>query len=304
MKRMMSLVSEVLMMKNTINSIKSNAKNTAAAFFVLLALSAAMCARADDVCKGNGYSMAVGNDFQVRRKDVEICSYRSGDDAVILLKDWPGLSKDDIEAFVDRGYQSTDIALHKRGELQQISTAGGSGYLAAVAGIVDDRAVEGIAGGFVGDSGQGVAVLISSVSDKWSEFEKRADAVIESIEFTEFKPRIGAHEWRQMLSGAGLSQREISEYGETRENYYFCGDGRFNYSSSHSEHAGGDGGEMFGFSSSRASGEWELRTVQGRTQLVLYYSSGRERRAIIEDREGETWIDDTRYYMIENSRCR
>lgn len=292
-------------MRRKLNSIYYSPKKTAVTFLVLLVLAAAISSRAEaDICKGNGYSMEVGSDFLVRRKDGELCSYRSGDDAVILLQDWPGLGKGVIEAFVDSGYRAAGITLNRHSELRQIITAGGSGYLADVEGIVDNRAVKGIAGGFVGDNGQGVAVLIASVSDRWDEFEKQANAVIESIEFTEFVPQIGAREWRRMLSGAGLSLREDSERGETREDYYFCGDGRFIYHSARAGHAGGDGGVMFGFSSSSESGDWELRKVRGRTQLVLYYGNGRERRANIEDRDGETWINGVRYFMIENNRCR
>lgn len=292
-------------MKKVIGSIMSARKYTVAALSVLLALTAPLHVRAEaDVCEGNGYRLEVGDGFQVKRKNAEMCSYHAGEDAIILLKDWPGLSRDVIEAFVDNGYQSDDIALLKHGELRQISTAGGAGYLASITGIVRNRAVEGLAGGFVGEDGQGVAVLLSSVADKWGDFEKQANAVIESIEFTEVKQHVGAPEWQRMLSGTGLSYREFSEHGDTRENYYFCSDGRFYQNSARSEHAGDDNATMFGFSNSRDSGEWGIRTVQGRTQLVLYYGNGRENWANIEDRDGETWIDDSRYYMIENRRCR
>ena len=292
-------------MKKKRVSITLSPIQAVAAFFVLLSLAVPWRARAEaDVCEGNGYKLDIGNGFQLRHKDAEICSYRAGDDAVILLKDWPGLSRDVIEHFVDIGYQTDAITLVKRGELQQIVTAGGDAYLARVAGIVRNKPVEGVAGGFVGKDGQGVAVLIASVADKWSEFEKQANAVIESIEFTGFEQRIGAREWRRMLSGAGLSYRVFSDYGDARENYYFCSDGRFYSSSRRSGHANRDGDASFGFSSSMDSGEWDLWNVQGGTQLVLFYNNGRERRANIEDRNGETWIDDTRYYMIENRRCR
>jgi hypothetical protein len=291
-------------MKKIISSIISSRKNTVVAF-VLFALIAPLQVRAEaDVCEGNGYKLEIGSDFKVQRKDAEICSYRSGEDAVILLKDWPGLSKVAIENFIDNGNYPEGIVMPKRGELRQISTAGGTGYLAKVSGTIGNKAVEGVAGGFVGEKGQGVAVLIASVADKWGDFEKQADAVIESIEFTEFEQRMDARVWHGMLSGTGLSHKEFSEQGDTQEDYFFCSDGYFYSTSKQSRHASGDGNTMFGFSNSRDSGEWELKTVQGGTQLVLYYNNGRESRANIEDRNGETWVDGTRYYMIENHRCR
>jgi hypothetical protein len=293
------------MMKKMIGSVMRSPQQTVAAFVVLYALIAPLHAHAEaDVCEGNGYKLEVGSGFEVQRKNAEICSYRSGEDAVILLKDWPGLSKDAIEEFVDDGHYPDGMAMANHGELRQISTAGGAGYLAKVSGTVRGKAVEGVAGGFVGEKGQGVAVLISSVADKWSEFEKQADAVIESIEFTEYTPRMDARVWHGMLSGTGLSHKESSEHGDTQENYYFCSDGYFYSTSSKSRHASGGGNTMFGFSNSKDSGEWELKNVQGGTQLVLYYNNGRESRAGIEDRNGETWVDGTRYYMIENNRCR
>lgn len=292
-------------MKKMMSSVMSCPKYTVAAFIVVFALTAAMHVRAEaDVCKGNGYRLEIGDGFKVQRKDEEFCSYRSGEDAVIVLRDWPGLNRDTIEAFIDDSSRSGRFTLAEHGGLQQISTTGGTGYLAHVAGSVGDQSVEGVAGGIVGEAGQGVAVLISSVADKWSEFEKQANAVIESIEFTEYEPGVGAREWRRILSGAGLSYREFSEGADVRNDYYFCSDGRFRSSTKRSEHGGGDSTTMFGFSTSRNSGDWDIATVRGRTQIVLYYGNGRESRANIEDRDGETWIDDKRYYMIENSRCR
>jgi hypothetical protein len=291
-------------MKKIFSSILSSRINTVMVF-VLIVMIAPIQVRAEaDVCEGNGYRLEIGSEFEVQRKDAEICSYRKGEDAVILLKDWPGLSKVAIEDFVDNGHYPEEIAMHQRGELRQISTAGGTGYLARVSGTFRNKAVEGVAGGFVGEKGQGVAVLIASAADKWNELEKQADAVIESIEFTEFEKRMNVRMWDQMLAGTGLSHRQFSEQGDTQEDYFFCSDGHFYSTSKKSRHASGDGNTMFGFSNSRNSGEWELKTVPGGTQLVLYYNNGRESRASIEDRDGETWVDGTRYYMIENNRCR
>lgn len=292
-------------MKTVMSSIMYCPKTTIAAFVAVFVLAAPLHARAEaKVCEGNGYRFEIGDGFEVQRKNDEICTYRSGEDAIIMLKDWPGLNRAMIENIVDHGFQTGSVALEKHGELHQLSTAGGTGYLANVAGSFQGRAIEGIAGGFVGEGGQGVAVLISSLSDKWSEYEKQANAVIESIEFTRVSPQAGARQWQQVLSGSGLSYRDVSENGDTQENYYFCSDGRFHSSTRHSEHAGGDGNTMYGFSNSRDSGEWDVLTVQGATQLVLYYNNGREKRANIEDRDGETWIDNTRYHVIENRRCR
>jgi hypothetical protein len=292
-------------MMKMMSSVMFCTKITVAAFVVLIALAAPWHARAEtDVCEGNGYRLQIGDGFQVQRKDAEFCTYRSGDDAVIVLMDWPGLSRETIEAFIDDGYRTGKITLTKHGELRQISTAGGTSYLANVAGIFRNKPIEGVAGGFVGENGQGVAVLISSVADKWAEFEKQANAIIKSIEFTDLEPRVDALEWRRMLSGAGLSYREISESGDVRKDYFFCSDGRFHSSTKRSEHAGGDGATMFGFSTSRNSGDWDVKAVQGSPQIVLYYSNGRESRAGIEDRDGEIWIDGKRYNVIENSRCR
>jgi len=292
-------------MKKMMSSVMYCPKHKVAAFFVLLALTAPLHARAEaDVCEGNGYRLQVGENFRVERKDSEICAYRSADDAVVVLRDWPGLSREKIQAFIDDGYRTGKLTLAERGELRQISTAGGSGYLAKVAGTVRDKDVEGVAGGFVGEAGQGVAVLISSAADKWGEYEKQANAIIESIEFTEFKQPIDARAWRRMLSGTGLSYRDLSEGADVRRDYYFCSDGRFHSSTKRSEHAGDDGASMFGFSTSRSSGDWDVTTVQGRPQIVLYFSNGRESRAGIEDRDGETWINGKRYYMTENNRCR
>ena len=45
-------------------------------------------------------------------------------------------------------------------------------------------------------------------------------------------------------------------------------------------------------------------TIRGKNRLMLRYNNGREESAIIEDRNGQTFLDDQRFYMMKNNRCR
>jgi hypothetical protein len=67
---------------------------------------------------------------------------------------------------------------------------------------------------------------------------------------------------------------------------------------------GHDSGASVGFSGRTRSGSWDVVDDDGNSRLVMQYADGREKSAIIEDRDGQTLLDGQRFYMMRNSRCR
>ena len=65
-----------------------------------------------------------------------------------------------------------------------------------------------------------------------------------------------------------------------------------------------DYGSTYGFSTRTRAGSWWVIDDAGKSRLVLRYNNGSEESAIIEDRDGQTFLDDERFYMMRNSRCR
>lgn len=251
-----------------------------------------------------GYSIEIDDSFQLTRND-HATYFRSEDnDRLIVIKNWPGLDETTAKDYLQNGYQNRRIAIVPVGELKDISVGDGKGFLMDTQGVIERKLMKGIAGGFIGDNGQGIVVVISGASEDWGELAPMAQKTAESIKFIDIKAGPDAHDWYYMLSGTRLSLRGKSSDRSQREDIYFCGDGSFRHRMSSSAMKEFDSGSTFGFSGRTRSGSWKVVDDDGNSRLILLYNDGREKSAIIEDRSGQTFLDDQRFYMMRNNRCR
>jgi hypothetical protein len=131
-----------------------------------------------------------------------------------------------------------------------------------------------------------------------------AREIAASIKFVEFSPGPDARDWYYMLAGTRLSLRGSVDDMSRKEDIYFCSDGGFKHRLSRSVGQESDTFSTFGFSARTRSGLWEIVDDAGKSRLLLHYSNGREESAIIEDRNGQTFLDGQRFYMMRNNRCR
>jgi len=251
-----------------------------------------------------GYSIEVDDSFQLTRNN-DATYFRSKDnDSVVIIKNWPGLDEDTAKDYLQQGYQDERIAIVAVNDPEEISVDSGKAQLVDVQGIIERKAMKGVAGSYVGNDGQGMVLVVSGSSEDWDALAPVAREIAASVKFVEFSPGPDAHDWYYMLAGTRLSLRGSVDDMSRREDIYFCSDGGFKHRLARSVGQESDSVSTFGFSARTRSGSWEIVDEAGKSRLLLHYSNGREESAIIEDRNGQTFLDGQRFYMMRNNRCR
>ncbi len=250
-----------------------------------------------------GYSVEVDDSFQLTQNN-HATYFRSDDDSVVIIKNWPGLDDDTAKAYLQQGYQDERIAIVPANEPKEINVENGKGLLVDIQAIIDRKLMQGIAASYIGNSGQGMVVVISAASDNWGKLEPVAQKIAASVKFIEFSAGHNAEDWYYMLAGTRLSLRGAANDTRRREDIYFCSDGSFKHRMSSSASRELESGSTYGYSARTRTGHWEVLDDAGKSRLIMRYSNGRDESAIIEDRNGQTFLDNQRFYMMRNNRCR
>ena len=251
-----------------------------------------------------GYSIELDDSFEMTRNDNATYFISKDNGALVIIRNWPGLDEATAKDYLQQGYQDARIAVVPSGETEELSISDGKGFLVDIQGIIDRKLVKGIAGGFIGDKGQGMVVVVSGSDEDWEKLSGVARKTLASVKFVEFRAGPDAHDWYYMLAGTRLALRGTSNDRTKKEDIYFCSDGSFRHRIFSSAMRDFDSGSSFNVSGRTRTGEWTVVDEDGRSKLMLRYSNGREESAIIEDRNGQTFLDDQRYYMMRNNRCR
>jgi hypothetical protein len=251
-----------------------------------------------------GYSIDIDNGYQVNRMYGTTMFESNDSDNVVIIKNWPGLTRDMAGEYLVNGYQNETMAIVATGDIEQQKVENGSGLLVDVLGIFERKLRRGLAAGFIGDNGQGMVVLVSAPDEDWDAFESEAKKIAASVRFIEPLAGPDAHDWYLMLAGTRLSLRFASNDERRREDLYFCSDGSFVHRLSTSAMKDSESGAAFGFSTETGSGSWKVVDGDGDSRLMLLYSDGGEESAIIEDRDGRAYLDGRRYTIMRNNRCR
>jgi hypothetical protein len=251
-----------------------------------------------------GYSVEVDDSFQLTQNN-HATYFRSDDnDSVVIIKNWPGLDDDMAKDYLQQGYQDERIAIVSVNEPEEINIDNGKGLVVDIQAIIDRKLMQGIAASYIGNNGQGMVVVISASSDNWDKLAPVAEKIAASVKFVEYSAGPDALDWYYMLAGTRLSLRGSVNDMRRREDIYFCSDGSFKHRMSSSASTELDSGSTYGFSATTRSGSWKVMDDAGKSRLILRYGNGREESAIIEDRNGQTFLDNQRFYMMRNNRCR
>ena len=274
-------------------------------FIALLLLFVPLAALAQTFTNDEyGYSVEVDDSFQLTQNS-HVTYFRSDDnDSVVIIKNWPGLDDDTAMDYLQQGYQDERIAIVSVNEPEEINVDNGKGLLVDIQAIIERKLMQGIAASYIGNNGQGMVVVISASSDNWDKLAPVAQKIAESVKFVEYSAGPNALGWYYMLAGTRLSLRGSVDDTRRREDIYFCSDGSFKHRMSSSASRELDSGSAYGFSARTRSGSWKVMDDAGKSRLILRYGNGREQTAIIEDRNGQTFLDNQRFYMMRNNRCR
>ena len=251
-----------------------------------------------------GYSVEVDDSFQLTQNN-HATYFRSDDnDSVVIIKNWPGLDDDTARDYLQQGYQDERIAIVSVNEPEEIHVDNGKGLQVEIQAIIDRKLMQGIAASYTGNNGQGMVVVISASSDNWDKLAPVAKKIVASVKFVEYSAGRNAQDWSYMLAGTRLSLPGFVNDTRRREDIYFCSDGSFKHRMSSSASRELDSGSTYGFSARTRSGYWKIVDDAGKSRLVMRYGNGREQTAVIEDRNGQTFLDNQRFYMMRNNRCR
>jgi hypothetical protein len=254
--------------------------------------------------KDYGYTIEVDDSYQlVRNDDVTYFSDEAGN-SLIAVKNWPGLTEEVARDYIQHGYQDEKLAIVASGDAEELTVEKGKGLLVEVEGVYDRQLIKGITAGFIGDDGQGLIVLFSGPAAEWDKLAATAKQTATSVKFVDYDASASAIDWFHLLAGTRLSLRGTSNDSSRREDLYFCSDGSFKHRIQRSSSQQFDTGSTFGFAAKSKSGLWTVVDEDGASRLMLRYSDGREESALLEDRNGRTYLDGQRYHMMRNHRCR
>ena len=275
-------------------------------FIVLLALFLAPAASWAETFTNDeyGYSIEVDDSFELVQNDSATYFRSKENNGVIIIRNWPDLDENTAKEYLQHGYQDQYVAIVPVEKLKASEVSEGKGVLAEAQAIVERELMKGVIGAFIGNKGQGMVVVIMVPAENWEKHEPVAQKTAASVKFIDYRKGPDARDWYYMLAGTRLSLRGTDADRRKREDIYFCSDGSFQHRMSSAAIREHDSGASVGFSGKTRSGSWEVVDEDGNSRLVMQYADGRDKSAIIEDRDGQTLLDGQRFYMMKNSRCR
>ena len=252
-----------------------------------------------------GYSVELDDSFQLSRNNGATWFSTEQDGGLVVIRNWPGLDLETAKNYLQQGYQDARLAVVPEGEAREVVVGDGKGYLVNIRGVSERKAIKGVAGGFVGNKGQGMIVVLFGPEANWEKLAPVADRMIAGVKFVEVESASLSRDWYRMLAGSRLSFRgEVSDDRRVREDLDLCGDGYFSHRISSSAVRDSGSGSSIGHSTKTRSGVWRVVDEDGTDRLVLLYNDGSDVSGVIESRDGKIYVDGRHYTRKRKNRCR
>jgi|GEM_PF-5484494 len=252
-----------------------------------------------------GYSVEIDDSFQLSRNNGATWFSSEPDGGLVVIRNWPGLDLETAKNYLQHGYQDARLAVVPEGEAREVVVGDGKGYLVNIKGVSERKAIRGVAGGFVGNKGQGMIVVVFGPEANWEKLAPVADRMTASARFVEVESAALSRDWYRMLAGSRLSFRgAVSDDRRVREDLDLCGDGYFTHRISSSAVRDSGSGSSIGHSAKTRSGVWRVVDEDGTNRLVLLYNDGRDVSGVIESRDGKIYVDGRHYTRERKNRCR
>jgi len=190
-------------------------------------------------------------------------------------------------------------------------------------GFFNGSNVKSFAIGLINGLGKGMSIVILTETNKFSEAHKvEASKLANSVKFFQARESANTIAWKKKIVGMQLKYMYTNSSSDYTGGYSgvsstitidLCNNGTFAYysNSNSSFSAGGISGEpgsLSGFGYTNATddteGNYSIGSVGNNAYLTLNFKSGKvvEYDLSVSD-QNETYLDDTRYFVIDSERC-
>lgn len=256
----------------------------------------------------DGFSVELAGGFELGRQQEGY--YLLGSRTIpglILIRALPGLTATELNRSLRSGYSDPTVQLTPVSRASEVPMKDGFGRLAEVEGVLMEEQVRGMLAGYLRDSGGGLLLFAVTTPRQWPELNPVAGKIAESVRLFVPDPQELIRLWTERLAGFQLIRATDKAEGAPRADpeetrtYHLCSGGTFLY---------GQGGEEAAPKDNAAgqpqhiAGNWEVVPTGLRVDLVLTFEDGRNDSYRLSRRDQETYLDDQRYFVLPNERCR
>ncbi|WP_020527742.1 hypothetical protein [Flexithrix dorotheae] len=234
---------------------------------------------------------------------------------------------------------SKDAASLKRRAMQGIYEEGVSLSSEGDFNLIGENRVEGIytgnfhgtnarcfAIGLINGLGSGLSIILVTEPDKFNDRHiQEAKKLAESVKFYQVKESEITLQWKNKIVGKQLKYMYTNSSNDYTGGYSgvseittidLCPNGNFSYySNTHSSFSSGNSnaeagsvnaqsGFGYGNSNTNNQGTYQITSGQNITYLILNFSNGNTLEyQLSQSDDGKTYLDETRYFIIESENC-
>ena len=257
-----------------------------------------------------GFSLDLAGGFELGKQDdgYYLLGSRTTP-GLILVRALPGLTEAELNKTLRSGYNDATVQLTPEGPITEIPFQGGYGKLAEVRGSLLEGEVEGLLAGYLREGGGGLLLFAVTSPEQWPELNDAAEQMARSVRLFVPNPQELIQLWTERLAGFKLVH--TPDANETRRTqpgdraatkaFQLCSEGTFFYEEGAEAVANDPAADS---ATDRMAGTWKIVPTQLRADLVFMFEDGKSESYRLNRRDQETYLDDQRYFVLPNERCR
>jgi len=223
---------------------------------------------------------------------------------MILLTENPINNASELKALAMQGFTEEGIVFKPISEFKLVSQNWVEGFYQ---GYFNGTEIKVFVIGLINGLGKGMNIIILTEFDKFTnQHIAAANELAVSVKFFQSKDSSVTINWKSKIVGMKLkymnTQGGVTGFSITKT-FDLCSDGSFSYYAS--DQSSFDSGSGFGFAQSNGEGRgtYKITTVANQTYLSLNFNSGEVYEFKLSSESGRTYLDNTRYFVIDSDSC-
>jgi hypothetical protein len=257
-----------------------------------------------------GFSLDLEGGFQLGKQQAGYYLLGSRTIAgLILVRAMPGLTAAELNETLRSGYSDPTVQLTPEGPVTELPFQGGFGKLAEVRGSLLEGEVEGLLAGYLREGGGGLLLFAVTSPEQWPELNPAAEQMARSVRLFVPDPQELIRLWTERLAGfklvrtPGANETRAPRQDHTGTNaYYVCSDGAFLFEQGAGPAQSED--QPPDSAADAVAGAWEIVPTRLRVDLILRFENGKSESYRLSRIDEETYLDEQRYFVLPNDRCR